>query len=209
MAGMAEAKRLEFRLRGMVGRSCILLIQLYFQSIKGIELKGVEPGKVSLYYNPGVCKPRDIENHLAHLGFAIIKNKQDLLFEQLVKAAIDFINEGSYLDCKYKNSDYLSQKLAVPYPKLSKVFSARTGITIERFLIILKLEKVKEEILEDKYTLGEIAEKLNYSSVHYLSNQFKKFTGLSPREFKSNPEKCRLRKLLVDDQISYKKVRIS
>lgn len=187
---MVGAKRLKFPLQGMIGHSCIQLIQLYFRSIEGIELEKVELGKVSLHYNPGACKPRDIENHFAHLGFTVIKNKHDLLFEQLLTVAINFINDGNYLDCKYKNSDYLSQKLAVPYGKLSKVFSARTGITIERFLIVLKLEKVKQELLEDKYTLCEIAERLNYSSVHYLSNQFKKYTGISPREFKSNPEKC-------------------
>ena len=189
MEGMAGVKRLKFPLQGMIGHSCIQLIQLYFRSIEGIELEKVELGKVSLHYNPGVCKPRDIESHFTHLGFTVIKNKHDLLFEQLLTTVINFVNDGNYLDCKYKNSDYLSQKLAVPYGKLSKIFSARTGITIERFLIMLKLEKVKQEILEGKYTLSEIAERLNYSSVHYLSNQFKRHTGISPREFKGNPKK--------------------
>ena len=185
-------QRLKYALQGMIGNSCIRLIEFYFQSVEGIQLEKVELGKVSLSYDPGLLTPDEIETHFTYLGFSVVKDKQDLLFEQLLTAIITYVNDGNYLRCHYKNSDYLSDTLAVPYNKLSKVFSARAGITIERFLIFLKLEKVKEKLLEDQHTLGEIAEKLNYSSVHYLSNQFKKYTGISPREFKKCPEKCRL-----------------
>ncbi len=185
-------QQLKFSLQGMIGNSCIKLIKYHFQSVEGVQLEKVELGKVSLSYDPGLLTPSEIENHFANLEFPVVKDRQEVLFEQLLNAIITFINDGNYLRCHYKNSDYLSDKLAIPYNKLSKVFSARAGITIERFLIFLKLEKVKEKLLEDQYTLGEIAEKLNYSSVHYLSNQFKKYTGISPREFKKSPEKCRL-----------------
>lgn len=70
------------------------------------------------------------------------------------------------------------------YPSLSNLFSSIEGVTIEQYLINQKIERVKELLVYDEFTLGEIANQLNYSSVQYLSNQFKKITGLSPSHFK-------------------------
>ena len=81
-------------------------------------------------------------------------------------------------------SDYLSQELHQDYSKLSNLFSNVEGISIEKYFIHLKIEKVKELIVYDELTLSEIAAVLNYSSVAHLSNQFKKVTGFSPSYFK-------------------------
>jgi AraC-like DNA-binding protein len=82
-------------------------------------------------------------------------------------------------------SDYLSEKLNYDYTYLSNIFSEVQGITIQQYIILHKIEKVKELLLYDELTLTEIAYKLHYSSVAHLSNQFKKITGLAPSYFKS------------------------
>src|SRR5690606_4530564 len=81
-------------------------------------------------------------------------------------------------------SEYLSDELHQDYSALSNLFSEVEGITIEKYYILQKIEKVKELLVYDELTLSEIAFQLNYSSVSYLSNQFKKVTGLTPSHFK-------------------------
>jgi AraC-like DNA-binding protein len=90
---------------------------------------------------------------------------------------------------KVNFSDYLSEKLNYNYTYLANLFSETKGITIEHFMILHKIEKVKELILYDELNLSEIAWRLHYSSVAHLSHQFKKITGLTPSYFKSLKEK--------------------
>lgn len=85
----------------------------------------------------------------------------------------------------------LSEKLSMPYPALSKLFSSTEGITLEKYIVKQKIEKVKELITYKELTLSEIAYQLNYSSVAHLSNQFKKETGITPTEFKNNEKQNR------------------
>ncbi len=85
---------------------------------------------------------------------------------------------------KTKNSDYIGEKLKHDYTYLANLFSEAAGITIEQYIIIHKIERVKELLLYDELNLTQISYKLNYSSVAHLSNQFKKITGLTPTFFK-------------------------
>ncbi|MEP6713601.1 MAG: AraC family transcriptional regulator, partial [Ferruginibacter sp.] len=89
-------------------------------------------------------------------------------------------------------SRFLSQRLNYSYSYLATFFSAMQASTIERYIIALKVEKAKELILFNDYTLTEIAYKLNYSSVAHLSSQFKKVTGLAPSHFKALKKKRRI-----------------
>jgi len=92
---------------------------------------------------------------------------------------------------KIKNSEYISGKLHHDYTYLANLFSETTGTTIEHYIIIHKIEKVKELLLYDELNLTEISYKLNYSSVAHLSNQFKKITGLTPTFFRQLRNKRR------------------
>lgn len=85
---------------------------------------------------------------------------------------------------KVNFSDYISQKLNYDYTYLSNIFSETKGMTIQQYIILHKIERVKELLLYDELSLTEISYKLHYSSVAHLSNQFKKVTGLSPSFFK-------------------------
>lgn len=92
---------------------------------------------------------------------------------------------------KVNYSEYISEKLNYDYTYLSNIFSEVKGITIQQFIIINKIERVKELLLYDELNLTEISYRLNYSSVAHLSNQFKKVTGLSPAFFKKLKRKRR------------------
>ncbi len=81
-------------------------------------------------------------------------------------------------------SDYLSEKLEKDYHYLTSLFSSVTSITIEKFFILQKVERVKEWLVYNDITLSEMSFKLGYSSVAHLSNQFKQVTGLTPTQFK-------------------------
>ena len=106
-----------------------------------------------------------------------------MLVERIKTQIIELVSKDVN-DLTITLSEYLSSKLQVEYHTLSQLFSNQESQTIEQFYILQKIEKVKELLVYDELTLSEIAYKMNYSSVGYLSNQFKKVTGLAPTHFK-------------------------
>jgi len=111
-------------------------------------------------------------------------NKKSILIKKIKKAILE---RGYYFDQypKINFSNYLTGKLNYDYTYLSNLFSDSEGLTIEHFILIHKIEKVKKLIISNEFNLTEIAKKLHYSSVAHLSNQFKKITGYTPSFFKS------------------------
>ncbi len=181
-----------FSLKNMVSKSCIRLIKEYFLKFEAVKIIDVRLGEVNLSFKPSKIKIERIEKEFVELGFAPLKNKEDELVENIKIAAIELIHHAYNANSLIRNSDYISEKLCTPYSKLSKVFSEKTGITLEKFLIKLKIEKVKELIMFEDFTLSEIAFLMGYSSVNYLSNQFKQITGLTVSDFKIYPIKHRI-----------------
>ena len=117
-------------------------------------------------------------------------DKKAILIEKIKNVIVEMVHYEDELP-KTNFSDYLSEKLNYDYTYLANIFSEVTGITIGHFIIVHKIERVKELLLYDELTLTEISYKLNYSSVAYLSNQFKKVTGLTPSFFKNLKHKRR------------------
>jgi len=105
------------------------------------------------------------------------------LIEKIKNVIIELVHYSDEIP-KVNYSDYISEKLNHDYTYLSNIFSEVKGITIQQFIIIHKIERVKELLLYDELNLTEISYKLHYSSVAHLSSQFKKITGLSPSQFK-------------------------
>ena len=105
--------------------------------------------------------------------------------EQIKTSVIQFIFYGNNANSLIRNSDFLSEKLGHHYTHLSKVFSEKTGKTLEKYIILIKIERIKELISYDEMTLSEVAYQMGYSSVQYLSNQFKQITGYSVSEYKN------------------------
>jgi len=149
----------------------------------GLVHKGVDLGMVEV---PDDVQPGQLEllkNNLLKSGLELLDDKKSILIEKVKSVIIEMIHYSDEIP-KINYSDYISEKLGYDYTYLSNTFSEVKGITIQQFIIIHKIEKVKELILYDELNLTEISYKLHYSSVAHLSNQFKKVTGLSPSFFK-------------------------
>ena len=116
-------------------------------------------------------------------GLELLDDKKQILVERIKAVIIEMIHYSEKVS-KSKYSTHISEKLGYDYTYLSNIFSEVKGITIQQYIILNKIEKVKELLLYDELNLTEISYRLNYSSVGHLSNQFKKITGLSPSYFK-------------------------
>jgi AraC-like DNA-binding protein len=129
-----------------------------------------------------------LKANLLKSGLELLDDKKAILIEKIKSAIIEMIH---YTDetPTINYSDFLSKKLDYDYTYLSNLFSEVNGITIQQFIIIHKIERVKELLLYDELNLTQISQKLHYSSVAHLSNQFKKVTGLSPTYYKQLKQK--------------------
>lgn len=124
-----------------------------------------------------------LRENLLRSGLELLDDKKSILIEKIKNVIIEMIHYSDEVP-KVNYSEYISEKLKYDYTYLSNVFSEVKGITIQHFIILHKIEKVKELLLYDEINLTQISYKLHYSSVAHLSNQFKKITGLSPSYFK-------------------------
>ncbi len=171
-------------LKNMVSKSCLKLIELYFKNIEGVIIQQVFLGKVILLQDENKINNQQLKEHFNEIGFEVVEDEDVILTERIKVAAIELIVFASNNNSIIRNSDYISDRVQEPYDKISKVFSRVTGTTLEKYIILLKIEKAKELVLEDKLTLSEISYQLDYSSVQYLSRQFKQITGYTFSEFK-------------------------
>jgi AraC-like DNA-binding protein len=141
----------------------------------------------------GDVQPEQLEQlrvDLKKAGLVLMDDKRSVLVEKIKSAIIELVHYSEE-QIKVNLSDYLSEKLNHDYTYLANLFSEVKGITIEKFYLTHKIEKVKELIVYDELNLSEIAWKMHYSSVAHLSNQFKKYTGLTPTHFKKLKNKRR------------------
>lgn len=177
--------RISLFLKNMVSSSCIKVVQLSLTQFKEVSVIKIDLGKVVLEITDKEnFKLHNIEKELESNGFPVIHDKHHQVVEQIKVAAIELIHFYNNANSLIRNSDYLSEKTGLPYHQLSKVFSEKTGITLEKYIIMLKIEKVKELLCYDEYSVSEIAFMMGYSSVQYLSNQFKQVTSYSISDFK-------------------------
>ncbi len=182
-------KYIYLRLKDLISKAGIRLIEITFKDKEGIDLFSVRLGEVELYYNPEKYDKKAIALLFSEIGFALLIDPDDVIMEKIRIAAIELIHYANNANSLIRNSDYISEKLGIPYEKLSRLFSKKTGKTLENFILRLKIEKVKHLIYSQDYTLSEIAYMLDYSSVQYLSNQFKKVTGISVSQYKESGNK--------------------
>ncbi len=156
----------------------------------GLKLKDIRLGEATLEREPAAEEKRKLEEALVALGFQLIDDKKSRLIEKIKNIIIELVHHQDG-EIKTNLSELLSSKLHRDYNYLSNLFSEVEGSTIEKYYIAQKIEKVKELLVYDELSLSEIALRLNYSSVAYLSNQFKKVTGLTPSHFKQVKENKR------------------
>jgi YesN/AraC family two-component response regulator len=150
----------------------------------GIEYLSVDLGEIELAKDPSKTQLEKLNDGLKHLGFELIDDKKSRLIEKIKNLIIKLIHHSDE-EMKVNLSDYLADKIHYDYTYLSNLFSEVENTTIEKYFIAQRIEKVKELLVYNELSLSEIAEKLGYSSVAYLSSQFKKITGLTPSYYKS------------------------
>ncbi len=176
-------------IKNMVCPRCITAVKNILEK-SNIRYSSVKLGKVHLEENIDIATKDRLNIELESIGFSLINDRKSRLIEQLKSLVIEKIYHcDSDLDIKW--ADYITDKLNLDYKYLSTLFSSVESITFEQYIINQKIERVKELIVYDELNLSEISYKLNYSSVAYLSNQFKKVTGMTPSQFKKSVSKNR------------------
>jgi AraC-like DNA-binding protein len=165
------------------------MVKSVFENIN-IKPLSVSLGEVELAANLEQNEAEQLNYQLKNLGFDIIDDKKSRMIEKIKNIIITIIHHQTE-KIQVNLSSYLSEQLTTEYSSLSQLFSQKEGITIEQYYIAQKIERVKELIVYDELSIKEIAFQLGYSSVAYLSNQFKKVTGLTPTHFKALKESKR------------------
>ena len=156
----------------------------------GFKANVIDLGEVELENSIDNQEKQQIKEALENFGFELIDDKKSRIIEKIKTLIIDLVHQKNN-ELAINLSEYLSNQLSQDYSSLSNLFSEVEDVTIEKYFISQKIEKVKELLVYDELTLSEIAFQLNYSSVAYLSNQFKKITGFSPSHYKQLKDKKR------------------
>lgn len=166
----------------MVSLRCKMVVKEVLAKL-GLHYVALDLGVVEIFEDILEEKRVKLRSELVKSGLLLLDNKVAILVDKITSLIVEMIHYSE--EVPYVNySDFISEKLGYDYTYLSNIFSEVKGITIQQFIIIHKIERVKELLLYDELSLKEISYKLHYSSVAHLSNQFKKVTGLSPAFYK-------------------------
>lgn len=171
----------------MVSLRCKMMVKEELKKL-GIRYQEVDLGMVELEEDLSPEQREQLRTNLKRSGLELLDDKRSIIVERIKNVIIDMIHHSDEPP-RVNYSDYISEKLGYDYTYLSNIFSEVQGITIQQFIILHKIERVKELLLYDELNLTEIAFRLHYSSAAHLSNQFKKITGLSPSHYKLLREK--------------------
>lgn len=174
----------------MVCDRCILVVQTVFEDLQ-IEVSSIELGEIETVKDINQQELNTLNDHLMNLGFSVLKDATKKQIEQIKKFIILKINELDISE-DFVLSKFISDKLAKDYSLISKHFSMNENLTLEQYFILQKIEKVKELLLYNEFSLTEISQKLGYKSVQHLSAQFKNTTGFTPTSFKKLKSKNRI-----------------
>jgi AraC-like DNA-binding protein len=169
-------------IKNMVCPRCITAVKNALEEMN-ISADQVELGQVHLLEELSEESRIEFSKKLTQLGFELLSSIKSQLISEIKTTIIQQIHHGSE-PLTVNFSEFLSEKLNHDYPYLSRLFSTVEGITINRFIVIQKIEKVKELLFYDELSATAIAHQLNYNSVAYLSGVFKKETGMTLSEFK-------------------------
>jgi len=173
-------------LKNMLCSCCIQMLKNSLIQL-GIEVLSIKLGEAQIAYDPKITTRKQIAEAVEKIGLELITDKNQAVVEEIKQTVIELIHYMNNVNSVVRKSEYLVEKMGKSYQTLSKLFSKYEPITLEKFILLQKIERVKELALDDKYTLSEIAWMMDYSSPHHLSNQFKQLVGVSLSDYKKNP----------------------
>ncbi|WP_345951081.1 AraC family transcriptional regulator [Mucilaginibacter sp. PAMB04274] len=173
---------MKIHIKNMVCHRCKLAVE---QELKqsGYHLQHLQLGEAIIHEELNGQQLHNLDLRLKHLGFELIDDRKSRLVEKVKNLIVELVHH-THEPLTINLSEYLAGQLHYEYNYLSNLFSEAEGTTIEKYYISQKIEKVKELLIYDELTLSEISYQMGYSSVAYLSSQFKKETGLTPTYFK-------------------------
>lgn len=166
----------------MVSLRCKMAVRDEVKKL-GLHLMSVDLGELIVSEELNSEQREQLSTALKRYGLELLDDKKAIIIQSIKNIVVETVHYNEELP-KVNFSDYLSEKLGYDYTYLSNLFSVTEGTTIEHYIIMHRIERVKELIIYDELNLSEIAWKLNYSSVAHLSHQFKKVTGLTPTFYK-------------------------
>jgi len=172
---------MELYIKYNIDMMCKVLLQQQLDKFK-INCRVTEPGYVKFKENIPMETYNSFIESLKQFGIEIVDNQKSILVQKIKNAIIEMLYADKGMQ-SLKISSFLSEKLGESYRTLSQVFSEVTFISIENFIILHKIERVKQLLLTENMSLTEISFMMNYSSVAYLSQQFKNITGVTPTAF--------------------------
>jgi AraC-like DNA-binding protein len=181
MIAITDAK-VKLYIKYMVSHRCKLKVKEELENLN-IKFVVVDLGIVEIFNDISDEIRELLKTNLKKSGLELLDDKKSIIIERIRNAVVEMIHYSDELP-KINISNYLSEKVELDYSYLSSMFAEVKGITLQNFIIIHKIEKVKELLFYDELNLSEIAYRLQYSSVGHLSAQFKKITGLTPSYFK-------------------------
>lgn len=172
-------------IKNMVCPRCIKVVNEELTRL-GLDVRSVALGEVVVSGRKENLPMESVTKALEANGFELIEDKRVRMIEKIKHAVLKLVqNDHEQNPIRMKDSVFIAQEAGGEYHSLSSLFSSVEGMTIEHFLILQRIERAKELLRYGEWTLSEIAYKLGYKSVQYLSNQFKSVTGLTPTHFKS------------------------
>jgi len=186
-----KSNSMDFYIKNMVCNRCIMVVQQVFERL-GYPPVRIALGEVETAQPLADEALTELRKNLTGFGFELIDDTKSQLIEKIKTLVIELIRYKKEETIKVNYSAYIESKLNRDYTYLSNLFSDVTGVTIEKYFINQKIERVKELLVYDELTLSEIAFELGYSSAPALSAQFKKVTGLTPKHFRQIKDNKRI-----------------
>lgn len=174
----------------MVCNRCIMVVSQELEKLK-LPFNSISLGEVNMLETPAPEQLKVLGENLKQLGFELLDDKKNALVEKIKTTIINLIHGKDNDTLNTKLSVFLQDSIGVDYHYLSTAFSAAEGLTIEKYVILQRIERVKELLQYDEMNLSGIADNLGYSSVQHLSQQFKKITGLTPTAYRQLKENSR------------------
>lgn len=170
-------------IKNMVCDRCVMAVRQQLDELN-LSYKNIQLGEVELSKIPEDAQLKQLRLNLQEQGFELLNDKRSKTVEKIKTTIISLIHGKDADELNLKLSAILEEKMGMDYHYLTTLFSSVEGLTIEKYTILQRIEKVKELLMYDEKNLSDIAFELGYSSVQHLSQQFKKITGLTPTHFK-------------------------
>jgi len=189
-------EKITLHIKNMVCDRCEMVIETALTAL-GLEVDHVQLGKAEVTRKGEKPTLKEIEKELERFNFGLIQDEESILAEKVKIVLIEWVESGNLETDDTSLSDYLAKNLAKSYANISRVFSKKEEITIEKYFIRLKIEKAKELVEYGNQSFSEIAYQLGYKNLQHLSRQFKQITGMSMSEYQKlqNPERTSLDKI--------------